>query len=162
METSRFLVVPADERHLDALLVVYRQSEDFLALGPIHKASAQMVTSDIESSRKEGGLYCGVWDKEGVLFGVLCFVPKMREETSFLTLLMISASYRGRGLGSEIVVELEKHLKTHYSTRRIEAGVQVNNLGAIRFWARNGFRLDDRPKALADGTVCFDMAKEIA
>lgn len=161
IETNNFLIAPIDEQCLDVLLSVYQQSEDFLALGPTSTASAQMVKTDIEHSHKEGGSYCGLWDRKNVLFGVLDFIPKLREGTSFLTLLMIVASYRGRGLGSEILKELEKYLEINYSIYWIESGVQINNLRGIHFWEKSGFGIEKKPIAYPDGTVAFKMSKTI-
>ncbi len=44
---------PVSPEGLDAVLDVYRQCEDFLALGPIAAASMEMVLKDIELSRGE-------------------------------------------------------------------------------------------------------------
>jgi ribosomal protein S18 acetylase RimI-like enzyme len=46
---------------LDAVLDVYRECEDFLALGPVPLASMEMVRSDIATSQGEGGLFCGIF-----------------------------------------------------------------------------------------------------
>ena len=46
---------PYEERDLPAVLEVYRQCEDFLALGPVARASLQMVQQDLAISRQENG-----------------------------------------------------------------------------------------------------------
>ena len=49
---------------LPAVLEAYRQSEDFLALGPNPYASPEMIAADRELSREQGGEYCGLFKKK--------------------------------------------------------------------------------------------------
>jgi len=56
-----FSIRPIQDSELDAVLEVYRQCEDFLALGPVAQASPQMVAADIALSRGQGGLFCGIY-----------------------------------------------------------------------------------------------------
>ena len=53
------------EDELDAILMVYSLSEDFLALGPESKASMDMVIKDLEISRNESGCFCGIYQPDG-------------------------------------------------------------------------------------------------
>ena len=46
---------PIAEDDLEAILAVYRQCEDFLALGPQPQASPEMVAADMRQSQAEGG-----------------------------------------------------------------------------------------------------------
>ncbi len=55
------IIRPIVEPDLPAVLEVYRQSEDFLALGPDPHASPEMVAKDRELSRQEGGVFCGIF-----------------------------------------------------------------------------------------------------
>ncbi len=55
------IIRPITDSDLPAVLEVYRQSEDFLALGPDPHASPEMVEKDRELSRQEGGVYCGIF-----------------------------------------------------------------------------------------------------
>lgn len=52
---------PITDDDLDAVLDVYRQCADFLALGPAPEASLAMVLGDIGLSQACGGLYCGIY-----------------------------------------------------------------------------------------------------
>ncbi len=77
---------------LDAVLAVYQQCEDFLALGPVPTASMQMVLKDIEVSKSEGGIFCGIIFG-GKIIGVVDYVPCNYEgepEHAYLSLLMIA------------------------------------------------------------------------
>lgn len=42
---------------LESVLEVYKQCEDFLALGPVPTASKEMVLNDIEISKAENGIF---------------------------------------------------------------------------------------------------------
>jgi ribosomal protein S18 acetylase RimI-like enzyme len=127
---------------LEAVLEVYRQCEDFLALGPVATASMVMVLSDLEISKGYGGTFCGIYTAEGEMIGVLDTVQAGFEgdpRAAYLTLLMIAAPYRDR----------------------ILAGVQVNNPGAMRFWQRMGYRIVSEPKLHSDGTTAVDLRKDL-
>ncbi len=158
-----FAVHPVDERDMPALLEVYRGCEDFLALGPVPRASPKMIEDDLKLSRDIGGLYGGIYE-DAVLAGVLDFVPdgwQERPGEAFLELLMLAAPYRGRGLGARVLASLEQRLAAA-GVRVLQAGVQINNPLAIRFWLGHGFVLTSGPKDLPDGTTCYGMAKLLA
>ncbi len=144
-----------------AILAVYEQSEDFLSLGPVAKASMAMVSADIEHAANSAGVYCVIEDSDGSLIGVLDFVPEYTEHAAFLSLLMISSDRRNRGYGRAIMTGLESYLRQHYETRHILSGVQTNNDHGIRFWKKCGFDIGHVARALDDGTVAYDMKKDM-
>jgi RimJ/RimL family protein N-acetyltransferase len=147
-----------------ALLEVYRQSEDFLALGPNPSASLEMVEADRKLSRDQGGEFYGLFDEEGTLMGVLDLIRtgyKGDPACAYLELLMIGAPYRGHGLGEAAFTWMEAELRHTPGLRTLKAGVQVNNPGAVRFWQRMGFRITSPARLLPDGTTCYDLEKAI-
>jgi RimJ/RimL family protein N-acetyltransferase len=150
------------DKDLDSSLEVYKRSEDFLSLGPVPTASMEMLLADINHSESVQGLFCGIWDESGNQVGVVDFIPDSQHEKAILELLMISKEYRNKGIGSTIVRHLELYLKQTYGTKTIESGVQTNNEGGIRFWKRHGYHLDEIGKPMGDGTVAYQMRKEIA
>ena len=75
MDDPGFKVLPISPDNLSLVLEVYRQCEDFLALGPEARASLEMVKQDIAGSQQQGGLYCGLFDLSGRLMGVLDYIP---------------------------------------------------------------------------------------
>jgi len=159
-----FTIRPVTTEDLEAVLRVYRQCEDFLALGPVAAASMEMVLQDLEISRAEGGVYCGVFDAQGKMIGVVDYVPRGFEgapESAFLSLLMIAAPYRGGGLGGRIVAQVEALIRQDPRVKYILSGVQVNNPGAMRFWAAQGYRIISEPALLPDGTTTVRLFKEI-
>jgi ribosomal protein S18 acetylase RimI-like enzyme len=156
---------PILDSDLPAVLEVYRQCEDFLALGPVPRASMQMVNADRELSSRQGGEFCGLFTADGTLMGVLDFIRAGWEDDpdcAYLELLMIAAPYRNRGLGEEAVRWLEGELSRQKpAISRLKAGVQANNPGAIRFWQRMGFAMSREAELLPDGTTCYRLEKEL-
>jgi hypothetical protein len=64
---------PVTPEHYQAILEVYRLCEDFLALGPVATASMEMVIKDLEISKDECGIFCGIHLTDGTPTSVLRF-----------------------------------------------------------------------------------------
>jgi len=157
-------VRPITLDELDEVLNVYRQCEDFLALGPVPTASMEMVVKDIEISKDHGGLFCGIYTSEGKMIGILDYVPGNFEgdpHASYLSLLMIAAPFRSRGLGHSVVEAIENEIKKDAQIDKILAGVQVNNPQALQFWQRNGYRIVSAPTLYPDQTIAVDLRKDL-
>ena len=154
-----------NEPELEQVLKVYRQCEDFLALGPVAQASPEMVSADLELSEQIGGMFCVIEDQaSGEIVGVIDFVASGYEADpalAYLSLLMIAASQRGQGLGTRVVEAVEAEIRSAAPVRAICAGVQANNTGAVRFWQRRGYRIVSEAKLMPDGTVAYDLRKDI-
>jgi ribosomal protein S18 acetylase RimI-like enzyme len=159
--TSNFSIRPVTPDENDAILDVYRQCEDFLALGPVPTASMEMVLADLDLSRSQNGVFCGIFDPGGTMVGVLDVIPQFDSSSPYLELLMIAAPYRSKGLGAAVVHALESEFRRDPAVTAILAGVQVNNLGAVRFWKRMGFKIVGGPILLPDQTICYDLVKEL-
>jgi len=105
---------PVTHADLSAVLDVYRQCEDFLALGPEPAASMEMVLRDIETSQRDGGRFCGILGADGSMVGIVDFVPNGLEgdpHLAFLSLLMIAAPYRNQGIGQAVVALIEDEIE---------------------------------------------------
>jgi ribosomal protein S18 acetylase RimI-like enzyme len=157
--TDKFSIRPVSSDEIDAILAVYRQCEDFLALGPVPTASLEMVQADLRLSQSQNGVFCGIFDPGGTMVGVLDVIPQFESSSPFLELLMIAAPYRSKGLGAEVVRVMETELRCDPTITAIRAGVQANNPKAIRFWNRMGFKIVGGPR-LIDQTTCYDLLKE--
>jgi ribosomal protein S18 acetylase RimI-like enzyme len=148
---------------LGAVLGVYRQCEDFLALGPKPTASIEMVVKDIEISQREGGVFCGVYAADGGRIGVVDFVPSNFEgdpHIAFLSLLMIAPSFRNRGIGTTIVELIENEIRKDAEVTAILSAVQVNNPKALQFLQKKGYRIVGGPKLQPDQTTTFRLQKD--
>lgn len=159
--TPDYRIGPVADSELDYVLNVYKNCEDFLALGPVPNASMNMVVADINHSRDENGIYCGIWDNSNTMIGIIDFIPNTDQHTSFLSLLMISKEYRNIGVGTVVETLLESHLKNNYQTSVLRSGVQINNQIGIRFWGKCGFIISEDAQDLDDGTIAFQMYKDI-
>jgi len=143
---------------------VYQQCEDFLALGPVSKASMEMVLNDLELSENIGGLFCGIHTQEGKMIGIIDYVPHNYQgdpKAAYLSLLMIASSYRNQGIGEHVVNAVEYAIRKDAIVTVIFAGVQVNNPHAVRFWERNGYRIVSESKLYPDQTTAVDLRKDI-
>jgi len=164
IQREGFTLRPVRVEELDAVLEVYRQCEDFLALGPVATASMQMVLADLDLSREEGGVYCGIYSPTGDMLGVFDFVLAGFEgdpQAAFLSLLMIASPFRGRGLGQAVVEAVEEEIRRDPRITVIHSGVQVNNPQGIHFWQRRGYRIVSAPKLLPDQTTVYDLRKDL-
>lgn len=165
LQGSTFDIVPVKPEDEQAIVDVYRLCEDFLALGPVATASIEMVRSDLMLSEKSGGIFCGIFRRlDSQMLGIVDFVPSgwLGDPTAaYLELLMIAAPYRRSGLGAEVVALVEQEIMRNPQILRIEAGVQVNNPSAVRFWQRMGYQIISGPELMPDGTTCFGLVKMI-
>ncbi len=156
---------PVGDADYNALLEVYRQCEDFLALGPEPCASPEMVQADLRHSANVGGTFYGIVDDRGVLLGVVDFVPAGFggcPEHAFLELLMIARPYRSAGLGAHVVRLVEAAIQQQApQVTAVLSAVQVNNPVAIRFWQRQGYQIVGEPEAQPDGTTVYPLRKEL-
>jgi len=154
---------PIAQDDLDDVLEVYKQCEDFLALGPVPTASMEMVLKDIEISQAENGVFCGIYTANGKMIGIIDYVPsnyRGEPQTAFLELLMIAASFRKQGIGRAVVEAVENEIRNDAKVSTILSGVQVNNPQAVQFWQRNGYRIVSTPKLHPDQTTAVDLRKD--
>ena len=155
---------PVTQDDLEAVLEVYQQCEDFLALGPVATASMQMVLKDIEISQGEGGVFCGIYDAEGKMIGVADYVLnnyRGNPKHAYLSLLMIAAPFRNGGIGKSVYEAIEAEIRKDARVTGILLGVQVNNPQANQFWQRMGYVIVSGPKLMPDQTTVFDMQKDL-
>ncbi len=163
---EHFTIRPVDEaQEASAILEVYRQCEDFLSLGPVAVASPEMVQADLRLSQEEGCTFCGIYDRQSnAMLGIIDFSTSGFNgdpALAFLSLLMIAAPFRGRGLGEAVVQAVEDEIRRAGQARAIESGVQVNNPGSIRFWQRMGYRIVSGPTSMPDGTTVYRLWKDL-
>jgi len=155
---------PVDAGALGQALDVYRECEDFLALGPEPKASAEMVLNDMLLSSKEGGVFCGAFDDEGRMLAVVNYQHSGyggSPDAAFISLLIVRQSQRGKGIGRAILQQVEDIILQGAAIRHILTAVQENNPAALRFWNRMGYSTLSGPHAQPDGTTVFYMEKRV-
>lgn len=158
------VICPVGEELLPALLNLYYECEDFLALGPEPHASEEIVRRDLASMRAENAEFHGIFDAAGTLLGVLDVIQRGYRGNpvcAYIELLMLRASARNAGLGAAVCSALEAHLSAR-GIQEIQADVQVNNPLAQRFWQRMGFEIIGGPIHQADTTVTYMLRKPIS
>ena len=158
-----FIIKPVTHYDHAAIHEVYRQCGDFLALGTTANASMDMVIADIEEAKAEGGIYCGIFYAKKMI-GVVSYVPshfEFRPVDAFILLLMIIPPYRRRGIGGEVVDRVENKMCTTARVRSIVCGVQTNNVDAIRFWQKKGYKIVSGPEERPDKTTVYNLRKDI-
>jgi ribosomal protein S18 acetylase RimI-like enzyme len=154
-----------DESEVNNVLDVYRACEDFLELGPVPKASIEMVRTDMGTSKKENRIYCGIFDEKNRMVGIVDFIPKNysnKADQAFLALLMIAKPYRSQGIGARVVKLIESEIIKDKEIQYIYSGVQVNNVHAIKFWDRMGYKIYDGPELLPDKTTVYHLKKRVS
>jgi len=160
---NSFEVRTITQDDLATVLAVYRQCEDFLALGPERTASMAMVLKDIEISRGEGGIFCGVYAADEEMIGVVSLVPnnfKGDPHVAFLSLLMVAGSFRKQGIGTKIVELIENQIRKDAQVTTILTAVQVSNLIGLQFWQKNGYHIVGEPEEQPDQTTTFRLQKD--
>ena len=65
------------------------------------------------------------------------------DRSAFINELVVAASHRNRGIGSDLVRELARRMRMQ-RREGLEVGTQRSNKGAIRFYRRAGFKLEYR------------------
>jgi ribosomal protein S18 acetylase RimI-like enzyme len=164
---QRYVLRPVDREDpaaLVAVLEVYRQCEDFLAIGPQPHASLEMVLADLQLSHDLGSLFCGIsLCPSDELAGVIDYLPAGFEgnpQHAFLELLMIARPFRGQGLGRQVVASVETEVCKNPRVTAMRLGCQVNNPTGLRFWKSCGYRIIRPPKLFPDQTVGCLMEKQ--
>ena len=161
---------PIADADLPAVLEVYRQCQDFLALEPDPQAPPEMIAAYRALALRQGAVYCGIFIKPDLaagsqnpsgLVGILDYVPNYRADPGvvFIELLMLGRPYRGQGLGQAAINWMLA--EGNGKIRTLQAAVQTNNPAAIRFWQRLGFRITGPAAPQEDGTVTYPLAMNV-
>jgi ribosomal protein S18 acetylase RimI-like enzyme len=163
IRADSFEVRTITQDDLEAVLDVYRQCKDFLALGPKPTASMQMVLEDIHISQRAEGVFCGIFAEDGAMIGVVDFVPNNFEGDpyiAFFSLLMIAPCFRNQGIGTTIVELIENEIRKDGQVTAILSAVQANNPKGLRFWQKNGYRIVGESELQPDHTTTFRLQKD--
>jgi ribosomal-protein-alanine N-acetyltransferase len=76
--------------------------------------------------------------------------------------IAVKEGYRGRGVGTKLLVEAMRRLHTYYGAREVYLEVRVSNERAIRLYKKLGFRVVQRVAGYyADGEDAYIMARPL-
>ncbi|MDO9391744.1 MAG: GNAT family N-acetyltransferase [bacterium] len=123
-----------------------------------------MVKADIDHSKKENGLFCGIFDLKETMVGIIDFVPSMFEgkpENAFISLIMVAKPYRNKGLGRKATEVVISKIKEDPQVRVVLSAVQTNNERAIKYWESLGFDIIGGPELRPDKTVVYQLSKNL-
>lgn len=160
-----FEIRPLTACKLDAAVQVYRQAGGDDRRDPQRKITGLDVLEDIDLSRQEGGLVCGIYDTNDEMVGVVEFVPADfggRSDSACIRSFKVAGPYRSRGLGVKVLKLLEGEFKKDARVRLLWAGFDENCPTQQAFAARHGFRAatqEDLLKLSNPGRVT--MVKEL-
>jgi ribosomal protein S18 acetylase RimI-like enzyme len=164
IQGKNFQIRPIRQDEKGAVLTVYQQCEDFLALTPLPIASMEIVEADLALSRENGGIFCGIYNPGGTMMGIVDVVVAGFEGdpgAAFIELIMIGHPYRSGGLGSAVVEAVEAEILCNPAIKAILIGVMVNNPAALRFWERHGYSIMSGPTLEDDGTTVWRLGKDM-
>jgi len=159
-----FKIVPITKSYLPQVLKIYQQCEDFLELGPVPKASMNIVKKDFEHSKKEDSIFCGIFDLKENMIGIVDFVPNMFEgipQHAFISLIMIAIHYRNKGIGKEVIEAVENKIREDPQIKVVLSAVQTNNECALKFWKDIGYCIIGGPELRPDKTVVYQLRKNL-
>lgn len=101
-----------------------------------------------------------VADCSGTIAGYVVGVKEMGS-TGHIISLAVHPSYRGRGLGSVLLKELEERM-VRDGVKRIKLEVSVSNRAAISLYRSRGYRVVNVvPSYYPDGSDAYVMVKEL-
>ena len=103
---------------------------------------------------------CVVADAAGKIIG---FCITVREASSgYIVTTDVLAAHRRNGIGSRILVEAERRLAAA-GVQRVALETATDNVSAIAFWKKHGYRTRDVKKGYyPGGRDAFSMVKTIA
>ncbi len=76
--------------------------------------------------------------------------------------IAVREGYRGRGIGTKLLIEAMRRLHDHYGAKEVYLEVRVSNERAIRLYEKLGFRIVQRvTRYYADGEDAYIMARPL-
>ena len=126
-----------------ATLAVYEQCADYLELQTPERPSGAMVQSDVATTEKMGGVFAGIYRREdNELIGVISFVSQNfrgQRDYAFVLNLMIGATHRRQGYGTETYRAIESFIWRDEAVKRIGALLLPQHEPSYAFAEKQGF-----------------------
>lgn len=143
LETTRLTIKPVTDDDAEAVLMVYEQCADYLALQTPEVPSVAMVQSDLATTARNAGIFAGIFRRESNdLIGVISFVPKNfrgQYDYAFVLNVMIRVSDRRRGYGTEAYRAVEELIFSNAEVKRIGTLLLPQHEPAYAFAEKLGF-----------------------
>lgn len=78
------------------------------------------------------------------IVGYILFSLDCKSNASIIELISVKEGMENRSIGKEMMMYLEKYIyNNHKDIKYIKVGTQSNNINAINFYVRNGFRVKE-------------------
>ncbi len=137
------------------------QPADFDALCEIDRACYEPAIAysrrDMRAYLQAPGADCLVAESNSQICG-FCITME-HNANAYIVTIDVLAAFRKRGIGTALIVEAEKRLAAA-SVRRIALDTAVDNLSAIAFWQKHGYRkIGVRKSYYPNGRDAFAMIK---
>lgn len=139
--SSLFSVRSLTEADAQIVLNLYQTNPYFFKHCP-PSPSLETVLADMRrlptGKDKQDKHFVGYFDHEDKLVAVLDLVEKYPdEETAFIGLFMVDKTFQGKGLGSQLILELLNAVSTYFD--RVRLGYVETNEVAVAFWQKLHF-----------------------
>lgn len=135
-----FFVRPLTEADIPAILKLYETNPYYFEQCPPPPTEASVLNDMTRlppGKRREDKHFVGYFDGDR-LIAVLDLVEGYpSDEKAFIGLFMLDKAYQGKGLGSQLIVELLESLMRQFKTLRL--GYVATNSPAKAFWEKQGF-----------------------
>ncbi len=141
LETERLIIRSLTEE--TAILVVYEQCADYLALQTPEPPSGAMVRSDVATTAMNDGIFAGIFRRDSnELSGAISFVPNNfhgQRDYAFVLNLMIGSAHRRQGYGTEAYQAVEKFIWLDPDVKRIGTLLLPQHEPSYAFAEKLGF-----------------------
>ncbi|MBE2318639.1 GNAT family N-acetyltransferase [Solirubrobacter sp. CPCC 204708] len=140
-----------------------------VALAQHPEIAATLATTAAESLREDTGELLVIEHEHQLVGGVRWVLVNRRSRIADIRTLMIDPAHGGRGLATQAIKQLARHLVADHDIHRVEAEVYGFNTAAQRVFANAGFTEEgrrrqayDRAGAWQDGVRYGLLAEELA
>lgn len=136
----RFLVRPLIEADIPAILKLYETNPYYFEYCPPPPTAASVLddmTKLPPGKRREDKHFVGYFDGDRLIAVLDLVAGYPSDEKAFIGLFMLDKAYQGRGLGSQLIVELLEYVTRQFKTLRL--GYVATNSPAKAFWEKQGF-----------------------
>ena len=142
-------IIAAAERHIPAIIELWKEfmdfHKDFDSRFPMRKNAHLSFDNHLrELMTSENNVVYVALDRNRVVGFATCTVNRYapiweRDKYGSIDSLAVESSYRGRGIGEQMLTKIYEWFDTQ-GIDRIEVALAVKNKVAQSFWRKHGFR----------------------
>lgn len=106
----------------------------------INREVNRIYTNMCVFTEDKTAMIIGALDENNLIGFIWGYRKKENNDIIHINYFFINENYRNKGIGRLLLKELEKNIENF---KEIELLVNKNNLGALRFYKRNGFEIKE-------------------